>query len=83
MLCWGEGHGSAIHDHTDSHCFVKMLEGELKETMFEWPSSSEEETEMTLVEKNIYGKNGVTYINGMVLFYFFSYKNLFINKRLL
>uniref|UniRef100_A0A8U8BPN4 Cysteine dioxygenase n=1 Tax=Geospiza parvula TaxID=87175 RepID=A0A8U8BPN4_GEOPR len=36
ILCWGEGHGSSIHDHTDSHCFMKILQGNLKETLFEW-----------------------------------------------
>lgn len=37
ILCWGEGHASAIHDHSDSHCFMKMLKGELTETQFEMP----------------------------------------------
>jgi cysteine dioxygenase len=37
-LCWGEGHGSSVHDHSDAHCFVKVLDGTLKETMFDWPS---------------------------------------------
>uniref|UniRef100_A0A8C2D650 Cysteine dioxygenase n=1 Tax=Cyprinus carpio TaxID=7962 RepID=A0A8C2D650_CYPCA len=37
ILCWGEGHGSSIHDHTDSHCFMKLLQGQLKETLFDWP----------------------------------------------
>ena len=36
-LCWGEGHGSSVHDHSDAHCFVKVLDGRLKETMFDWP----------------------------------------------
>lgn len=31
VLCWGEGHGSAIHDHSDAHCVMKMLQGELCE----------------------------------------------------
>ncbi|XP_053557547.1 cysteine dioxygenase type 1 [Bombina bombina] len=37
ILCWGEGHGSSIHDHTNSHCFLKILQGSLKETLYEWP----------------------------------------------
>lgn len=37
-LCWGEGQGSSIHDHSDAHCFVKVLDGELKETMYAWPT---------------------------------------------
>lgn len=39
ILCWGEGHGSAIHDHADAHCFMKMLRGELQEVRYAWPSS--------------------------------------------
>jgi len=40
IICWGEGHGSAIHDHADSHCFMKMLKGELAEIRYAWPSDS-------------------------------------------
>ena len=36
-LCWGGGHASTIHDHADSHCFMKMLQGELKEIRYAWP----------------------------------------------
>lgn len=39
LICWGEGHGSAIHDHSDSHCFMKMLKGELCETRYAWPKN--------------------------------------------
>lgn len=38
IICWGEGHGSAIHDHADSHCFMKMLKGELREIRYAWPN---------------------------------------------
>jgi len=65
-LCWGEGHGSSIHDHSDSHCFVKILQGDLKETMYEWPESKEgEEAEGEMKKKdcNVYHKDQVTYIN--------------------
>lgn len=39
IICWGEGHGSAIHDHADSHCFMKMLQGELREIRYAWPKT--------------------------------------------
>jgi len=41
LLAWGEGMGSSIHDHADSHCCMKILEGELKETMYDWPEEKE------------------------------------------
>lgn len=40
ILCWNEGHASAIHDHADSHCFLKMLKGELTEVRYAWPSDT-------------------------------------------
>ncbi|CAD5125146.1 DgyrCDS13389 [Dimorphilus gyrociliatus] len=84
-LCWGEGHGSSIHDHrlmsiheqqrnsitimtceyyaheSDAHCFVKILDGCLKETMYNWPEKEGE----PMVERSsvTYEKDGVTYIN--------------------
>ena len=45
ILCWGEGHGSAIHDHADAHCFMKMLKGELREVRYAWPTNSEKSIE--------------------------------------
>ncbi|EDW35784.1 GL17444 [Drosophila persimilis] len=38
ILCWGEGHGSSVHDHADSHCFMKMLKGDLREKRYEYPN---------------------------------------------
>ena len=31
LLCWAEGNSSTIHDHADAHCFVKVLDGGLRE----------------------------------------------------
>ncbi|XP_055627699.1 cysteine dioxygenase type 1 [Toxorhynchites rutilus septentrionalis] len=42
ILCWNEGHASAIHDHADSHCFMKMLKGELTEIRYAWPKYASE-----------------------------------------
>lgn len=45
ILCWGAGHGSAIHDHAQSHCFMKMLSGQLSEVRYEWPKEQRLSTE--------------------------------------
>lgn len=34
---------SPIHDHSGSHCVMKILDGELQETQFNWPSSGEQQ----------------------------------------
>lgn len=65
-LCWGEQNGSSIHDHANAHCFVKILDGELMETMFDWPSGSEEGEEMKKTNVNVYHKDEVTYINDSI-----------------
>lgn len=33
LLCWAEGNQSSIHDHADAHCFVKVLDGGLREVI--------------------------------------------------
>lgn len=48
ILCWGEGHGSAIHDHADAHCFMKMLRGELQEVRYAWPSNGTDTEEKSI-----------------------------------
>ncbi|CAH0761589.1 unnamed protein product [Diatraea saccharalis] len=50
VLCWGPGHASAIHDHADSHCFMKLLHGSLEEVRYDWPSTVE--PEVRRVQKN-------------------------------
>lgn len=78
LLCWGEGHGSSIHSHMDSHCFMKILAGQLVETKFAWPTStltssgvdSDGEKDTTVLEEpmvqtgcHVYEKEMVAYIN--------------------
>ncbi|KAF5297554.1 hypothetical protein FQR65_LT09985 [Abscondita terminalis] len=61
ILCWGEGHGSAIHDHANSHCFMKMLRGSLEEVRFAWPD--EEGAPLTEIGRTSLLTNDVCYIN--------------------
>ena len=34
ILAWGPGQKSPIHDHNGSHCIMRVLEGELTETLY-------------------------------------------------
>ncbi|KAI9278529.1 RmlC-like cupin domain-containing protein [Phascolomyces articulosus] len=40
ILAWSKGQQSPIHDHAGSHCIMKILDGELEETQYEWPNES-------------------------------------------
>lgn len=73
VMCWGPGTKSCIHDHSGSHCFMKILEGELVESRFAWPAEEEvieeeeeesEGQEMSLIAETRLGLNDVLYING-------------------
>ncbi|XP_028042259.1 cysteine dioxygenase [Bombyx mandarina] len=50
ILCWGPGHASAIHDHADSHCFMKLLSGSLEEIRYDWPDDVQPEVLRTIKE---------------------------------
>ena len=41
ILCWPMGKASPIHDHANSHCFVKMLDGRLDATNYQAPATIE------------------------------------------
>lgn len=67
ILCWGEGMGSSIHDHSNSHCFVKVLDGSLKETLYAWPEDdADSEDSMKETSVNVYKRDGVAYINDTI-----------------
>ncbi|KAJ8687121.1 hypothetical protein QAD02_022919 [Eretmocerus hayati] len=72
VLCWGEGHGSAIHDHAQAHCVMKILQGQLCETQYRWPKKHIEEQEnecgeaLEEIDRHVYGVNDVTYINDSI-----------------
>lgn len=55
---------SCIHDHADSHCFMKVLSGKLKETQYEWPKNGEESTSLQTKDSIVYSTDNVAYING-------------------
>jgi len=63
ILCWGEGHGSSIHDHADSHCFMKMLDGALTELRYDWPDENTENEALKPASKATLNLNDVCYIN--------------------
>lgn len=51
ILCWGPGHASPIHDHADSHCFMKLLSGSLEEVRYEWPQDVDSKIKKALKNK--------------------------------
>ncbi|CAI5456655.1 unnamed protein product [Caenorhabditis angaria] len=61
ILCWGPGMASSIHDHTDAHCFVKMLDGCLTETRYDWPKGDDEP--LGVLQSTTYEQNGVSYMS--------------------
>jgi len=58
---------SSIHDHANSHCFMKMLQGSLKETQYHWPDNSEKNTTLKQKFSTNYNTDEVAYINGKLL----------------
>ena len=51
LLCWEEGQMTPIHDHGGEECWVKVLQGELKETIYQVDSSCELKTIKSSISK--------------------------------
>ncbi|PAV60014.1 hypothetical protein WR25_18059 [Diploscapter pachys] len=63
LLCWGPGMCTNIHDHAGSHCFVKMLQGELLETRFAFPENDDQIEPLKMIEESRFGINEVSYMS--------------------
>ncbi|KAK9892020.1 hypothetical protein WA026_018208 [Henosepilachna vigintioctopunctata] len=66
LLCWGEGHGSGIHDHANSHCFMKVLQGAIEEVKYAWPSASTEDKELQEIGRTRVEVDDTCYINNSI-----------------
>lgn len=69
VLVWNPGRGSPIHDHANAHCVMKMLKGQLKETLYA-PALDEASTGATrppqIIKETVYSENEVTYISDQI-----------------
>jgi len=68
LLCWNPSQFSCIHDHADSHCFMKVLDGCLEEIRYSWPEGSDEtgeikEDSMKMTGKTPLPHDSVCYMN--------------------
>jgi cysteine dioxygenase len=63
VLCWAPGQQSPIHDHANSHCLFKVLEGEMVETLYDCPQNTGEMTEKSCT---VYETNRVNYMHDKI-----------------
>ncbi|KAH8821739.1 RmlC-like cupin domain-containing protein [Xylogone sp. PMI_703] len=59
ILVWTPGKGSPIHDHADVHCLMRVLQGTLRETRYEFPR---EPAPMVIKQETVYHEGQVTYM---------------------
>ncbi|KAL1971119.1 hypothetical protein VTN77DRAFT_70 [Rasamsonia byssochlamydoides] len=67
ILVWTPGKGSAIHDHANAHCVMKILKGSLKETLYAWPEKEKvaegQGSPLQVTRETVYQENQVTYMS--------------------
>ncbi|KAF8470544.1 cysteine dioxygenase [Kalaharituber pfeilii] len=74
ILVWNPGKGSLIHDHANAHCIMKVLQGTLVETLYDWPNpeivaqsgQSQTTANMTPRKTTRLSENDVTYISDKI-----------------
>ncbi|MCJ1372585.1 Cysteine dioxygenase [Loxospora ochrophaea] len=70
ILVWTPGKGSPVHDHANAHCVMKVLQGCLQETQYDWPKGeireTQKETPLNVKKETIFKENQVTYMSDNV-----------------
>ncbi|KAG7194655.1 uncharacterized protein KQ657_004331 [Scheffersomyces spartinae] len=64
ILVWSPGKGSAIHDHAQAHCCMKVIKGKLRECLYDLPG--EEGQPLVLKKETVLDRNDVGYINDSI-----------------
>jgi cysteine dioxygenase len=55
LICWNKDQITKIHSHSDNGCLMKILEGELEETLYD--------NNINFINKNIYKKDNVSFMH--------------------
>ncbi|KAI5457513.1 putative cysteine dioxygenase Cdo1 [Mariannaea sp. PMI_226] len=67
LLVWAPGKGSPIHDHANAHCILKVLAGELTETVYHPPNKDGgKSSPLALKSQTTHQADQVTYINDKI-----------------
>ncbi|MCJ1478350.1 Cysteine dioxygenase [Lambiella insularis] len=70
ILVWTPNRGSPIHDHANAHCLMKVLQGSLKETLYDWPDTDTKldgsASPIHAKKETVYKENEVTYMSDKV-----------------
>ena len=65
LLCWEKGQATAIHDHGGEECWVKVIEGELSDTIYKVDKFGK----FNDVSSNISKKGDVSYMADFIGFH--------------
>src|SRR5437773_214431 len=66
ILVWTPGKGSLIHNHSNAHCLMKILQGQLTETRYDFPeiqTAKEGAGAMEVTSETVYTENQVAYMS--------------------
>ena len=64
LLCWNPGRESKIHDHPCDGCWLTILEGQIQETRYEYPSN--ENDPLVCVADEIFSQGQVAFIDDSI-----------------
>lgn len=74
LICWSEGHRTPIHDHGGEECWVKVIDGNFREVIYQ----KDEVGELKAIKTTISKPNEVTYMKDFMGYH--SLENI-SNKR--
>lgn len=66
LLCWGPTQCSPIHDHADSECWMRVVAGEITETLYEISENSKGKEQMTKLKERALKPGSVAHINNSI-----------------
>ena len=66
LLCWNAGAESKIHDHPCDGCWLQVLQGEVQECRYEYPTEEDDTKSLKCIADERFQQGQVAFINDSI-----------------
>ena len=73
-ICWGMGHHTPIHDHNGQEGWIKVIDGQVEESLYRVQMIDEDTFSAELLKADQFSKDAVSHVNDEIAFH--SIRNL-------
>ena len=69
VICWGIGHHTPIHDHNGQEGWIRVMQGEVEESLYKIKLNEDETFSSSLIQAVKFQVGGVSHVNDQIAYH--------------